>query len=175
MEVDEADDGTLTIEGVASDFETDRDMEAFEPNAFERGMKAYLETNPVLIFHHKPHMQLGQVTQAWIEGKSLRIRAEMPRPPESAGELLHIYNLVKRGMMRGFSVGGHFARRMTPSGPRIHDVDWQETSVTPLPVNPRSLFAVAGKAFGEDPDEDALRSTVDRLEAIFNGLAEYVR
>lgn len=167
-EVTEGEDGTLYIEGIASDFETDRDMEAFEPGSFERGLKAYLASNPILLYHHRPHQQLGQVISAELDQKSLRIRAAIPKPP--AGSWAEqVYDMVKRGMMRGLSVGGHFARHMTTAGPRIHDVDLQEISVTPLPVNPRGLFAIAGKAFADD-EAVALERAVEGLEGVFAAL-----
>jgi HK97 family phage prohead protease len=168
VNVQEDDDGTLHIEGIAADFQTDRDLEAFEPDAFEQGLKGFME-NPVLLYHHDPKLQLGLVTVAQIDGKSLRIRADFPKPPESAGTAMQAYNLVKRGMMRGFSVGGSFFRHMTSSGPKIHQADLQEISITPLPVNPRTLFGVAGKAFGTaaEPELDARLSD---LEVVFEAI-----
>lgn len=168
VDVQEQEDGTLVLEGYASDFLTDRDMEAFEPGAFERGLKAFM-ANPILLYHHKPSDQLGVVREAAIDGKGLKVVAEFPKPPEGS-PLLHVYNLVRRGMMRGFSVGGAFKRRMTATGPRIFDVDMQELSVTPLPVNPRTLFAVAGKAFSdEEPGElERLAAAVEGIETVLN-------
>lgn len=170
VEVHEDDSGDLILEGYAADFQTDRDKEAFEPGAFEQGLKAFLE-NPVLLYHHKPDHQLGVVEEAQLDGKGLRIRARIAKPaPGSWAE--HVYGLVKRGMMRGFSVGGAFARRMTAAGQRIYDVDLQEVSVTPLPVNPRTLFSVAGKAFGEESEVDALERAVDSLDAVLTALED---
>jgi HK97 family phage prohead protease len=165
VEVHEDDSGDLIIEGYASDFLTDRDAEAFEPGAFERGLKAYLDSNPILLYHHDPSKQLGVVEAAAVDGKGMPIRARIPKPP-SGSWAEHVYGLVKRGMMRGFSVGGAFQRRLTPDGPRIFDVDLQEISVTPLPVNPRTLFNVAGKAFEAPAEEDPYADAKAQLEAI---------
>lgn len=164
VDVREDDDGTLYVEGYAADFETDRDQEAFEPGAFERGLKSYMENNPVLLYHHNPSQALGRVVQAEIDGKGLRIRAAIPKPPAGNWAEL-VYTQVKGGIVRGFSVGGAFARHLTREGQRIHDVDLQEISVTPLPVNPRTLFAVAGKAFPEDREQAELERLLARLQA----------
>lgn len=174
VDIQEQDDGTLVLEGYASDFLTDRDREAFEPGAFERGLKTFMQ-NPILLYHHKPSEQLGVVREAAVDGKGLRVVAEFPKPPDGS-PLQHVYNLVKRGMMRGFSVGGAFKRRMTALGPRIFDVDMQELSVTPLPVNPRTLFATAGKAFDdEDPSEfERLAAVVDGIETVLNTVEQRV-
>lgn len=171
QEVREEDDGTLIIRGLASDFETDRDLEAFEPGAFEEGLKAFMQ-NPILLYHHKPDHQLGVVREAHLDGKGLHIEAAIPKPPEGSWAT-HVYNLVKNGMMRGFSVGGAFYRRMTDEGPKIFRSDTQEVSVTPLPVNPRTLFGVAGKAFGEDTDPELL-ARMDDLEVVFEALSRRV-
>jgi HK97 family phage prohead protease len=175
VEVSEADDGTLYIEGLASDFQTDRDLEAFEPDAFTRGLKAYLD-NPILLYHHSPDKQLGQVTDAFLDKAGLHIKAMIPKPPAGSWAEL-IYDQVKRGIMRGFSVGGAFRRRMTSMGPRIYDVDLQEISVTPLPVNPRTMFAVAGKAFGDNDDAEQFQrlwSGLEGVDAAFTSALERV-
>jgi HK97 family phage prohead protease len=172
-EIREDENGDLLIEGYASDFETDRDMEAFEPAAFDRGLAAFM-ANPVLLEHHKPDRQLGIVESAELSGKGLRIRGRVMKPPAGSWAE-HPFDLIKRGYMRGFSVGGAFKRRMTTAGPRIFDVDLQEISITPLPVNPRTLFATAQKAFATESDEpelEALAAVVAGLDTLFNTLAE---
>ena len=171
IEVREDDDGTLYVEGYAADFETDRDGEAFEPGAFEQGLKAYMESNPILLYHHKPSHALGKVVEAAIDAKGLRIKAAIPRPTAGSWAEL-VYDQVKRGIVRGFSVGGAFQRRLTSNGPRIFGVDLQEISVTPLPVNPRTLFAAAGKAFGdEEPEQvEQLARMVQRLEGVLDAV-----
>jgi HK97 family phage prohead protease len=177
VNVEEDDNGDLILEGYASDFLTDRDEEAFEPRALQKAIDAFM-ANPVLLYHHQPSRQLGVVEEAQLDGKGLRVKARLAKP--IAGSWAeHVYDLVKRGMMKGFSVGGGFKRRMTSSGPRIYEMDWQELSVTPLPVNPRTLFGVAQKAFAdpvEDPIDSAalmgLHASLDRLEALYAEMAK---
>lgn len=140
------DDGSLTIEGLASDFDVDRQDEAFEPGAFNESLSRYLSHNPVLLYHHKKDMALGRVTAANIDSNGLHVKAivDAPEPGTPAADL---YRKVKSGTLRGFSVGGRFFRRMTEKGPRIFKCDLTEISITPQPVNSNALFAVAGKAF----------------------------
>lgn len=175
VQVSEDDDGTLYVEGYAADFQTDRDGEAFEADAFERGLKAYMESNPILLYHHKPSHALGKVVEAALDAKGLRIKAAIPKPTSGSWAEL-VYDQVKKGIVRGFSVGGAFQRRLTSAGPRIFSVDLQEISVTPLPVNPRTLFAVAGKAFGDPEDAElaALTESVDKLEGLLNAFEQRV-
>lgn len=148
----------LILEGVAADFTGfDRDHEIFEAGAFERGWKSYLQSNPVLLYHHDPSKSLGRVLEGRIDQSGLHVKARLSKPP--AGSWSEpIYAAVKRGDIKGFSVGGAFMKRTGPDGRiRINDVDLQEISVTPVPVNPRTLFNVtAGKAMKAEDNTDAL-------------------
>jgi hypothetical protein len=98
-----------------------------------------------------------------------------------------IYNAVKKGSMRGLSVGGFFKRKLTELGWRISDADFTEISVTPVPVHPGTSFAVvAGKALEdielpEKPDvegeiraedEAAITELVGMLDRIFTRIGD---
>lgn len=146
-EIIEHENGDIEISGYAADFAVDRQNESFVEGAFERGLETYLKTNPILCYHHNFDKALGQVVAAELDGKGLKIRARLDKPATGSWAE-DIYNKVKKGTIRAFSVGGIFRRKLTEKGWRIHDVDLAEISVTPVPVNPRTTFAVvAGKAF----------------------------
>lgn len=178
--IDAQDDGSLTIEGYASDFGLDRQDEAFEPGAFEDGIKAYMD-NPVVLYHHKKDTALGKVEEARLDDHGLWVKAIIDAP-EPHTPVADYVRKIKSGVLKGFSVGGKFYRRMTAAGPRIFKCDLREISITPLPVNPRMLFAVAGKAFMDmDSDTktatetsteelDALVARLDKLGATFDAL-----
>lgn len=175
-QVIEEEDGSLTIEGYGADFDVDRQDEAFEPGAFERGLKNYLETNPVLCYHHQFDKALGRVVSAEVDGSGVHIKAQVDKP--AAGSWAEdVYNKIKSGTIKAFSVGGIFRRKLTENGPRIHDVDIAEWSVTPVPINPRTTFnVVAGKAFESeetlDPEVDF--SAIDgALDAFNEALNKY--
>jgi HK97 family phage prohead protease len=145
----ENDSGDLYIAGYASDFDVDREEEAFERGAFDRGLQTYLATNPILLFHHKYDKALGQVVEAHVDSKGLFVKARLDRPA-SGSWAEDVFGKVKRGTIKTFSVGGIFKRRMTLNGPRIYDVDLGEISIMPYPVNARAIFSVvAGKAFAD--------------------------
>jgi HK97 family phage prohead protease len=160
--VTENDDGSFFIEGLASDFNVDRQDEAFEPGAFEQGMKAYMASNPILLYHHKYDTALGQVVAARIDDAGLHVKARVDAP-EPGTMIADYVRKIKKGTLRAFSVGGKFYRRMTENGPRIFKADVGEISVTPFPVNGNALFAVAGKAFESPTDAQLLDSTPDEL------------
>jgi HK97 family phage prohead protease len=171
VQVTENDDGSFFIEGPAADFDVDLQDEAFEPGAFHDGMKAYMASNPVLLYHHKYDTALGQVVDWNVGSNSMNIKARVDAP--EPGTLIADYvRKIKNGTIRGFSVGGKFYRRMTENGPRIFKAAIGEISVTPYPVNPRTLFSVSQKAFEseaeatKDLSEDELRDFAARLEAL---------
>jgi len=141
------DNGDLWIQGYASDFGVDRQEEAFEDNSFQRGLKTFLERNPIMLYHHQYDKALGQFTEAKVDERGLWVKGRVDAPaPGSWAE--DVFNKIRKGTIRSFSVGGLFKRRMTKAGPRIYDVDLGEISVTPFPVNPRTTFSViAKKAF----------------------------
>ncbi len=146
-------DGDIYFEGWASDFGMDRQDEAFEPGAFQKSIERFLGTNPVLLYHHDYGKALGQVEALDLRDEGLWMRARIDRPtPGSWAE--DVVAKIKKGTIKGLSVGGLFKRRKGPDGkPRIFDADLAEISMTPLPVNPRTIGAVAAKAFSSDEGE----------------------
>lgn len=168
VEAPEEENAGLRIEGYAAGFDTDRMDEAFLPGAFNKGLERFMATNPVLCYHHHYDQALGVVEEAKLDGKGLFVKAKLDSP-EPGTPLADVYNKVKSGTIKGFSVGGIFKRKATPKGPRIHTADIVEISVTPLPMEPGSLFALAGKAFGTEPD---LGQHIEALSALFDSLEE---
>lgn len=158
-------DGRLRIEGYAAGFDTDREDEAFLPGVFERGLDKYFKDNPVLCYHHHTDQALGVVEDVKLDGKGLFVKAVLD-DPEPNTPLADVYNKVKSGTIRGFSVGGIFKRKLIAGkGLRIHKADVAEISVTPVPMEPGSLFALAGKAFDADADLDEELEAIQRFTA----------
>lgn len=161
----------LCVEGYAAGFGLDREGEAFEPGAFERGLEKYLRTNPILVYHHHYDQALGVVEDARVDSKGLFIRARLDEP-EPGTPLADVYRKVKSGTIKGFSVGGLFKRKQTPSGPRIYTADIVEISVTPLPMEPGSLFAVAGKAASKETPAVQVEKLGELIEAMARAVSK---
>jgi len=163
----QAPDGKLRIEGYAATLGLDRKDEAFLPGVFEKGLDKYFRDNPVLLYHHQYDKALGTVEDVKLDQKGLFVKAALD-PPAPGSWAEDVYNKVKSGTIKGFSIGGIFKRKMTPHGVRVHEADFAEISVTPLPLEAGSLFALAGKAFGNDAEEEkaiaALSELFDTLE-----------
>lgn len=151
--VEELEDGDIMISGMAAVFEgVDRDGENFAPGAFQRGIKAFIEGQSPLCFHHKRDHVLGKVLELEeVEGKGLRMKARVDGAIKNHPTLGTIYEQIKRGTINALSIGGYFRRGITADGPRITDVDFVEVSATAAPVHPGTHFSViAGKALASD-------------------------
>lgn len=151
--------GDLIIEGYAAVFDgVDRQGENFAEGAFQRGIKAFLEGQAGLCYHHKHDKLLGKVLDLQEEeGKGLKMKARVDAAIKNHPELGVYYEQIRRGTLNALSVGGFFRRKLTELGQKIVDMDFTEISVTPVPVHPGTNFAVvAGKALASDikvPDE----------------------
>ena len=110
-----------------------------------------------------------------VEGKGLWMKARVDKQEESS-PLHYIYNGIKKGSMKGLSVGGFFKRKWTELGRRIADMDFTEISVTPVPVHTKTGFAVvAGKALeGMEAPADAETVNPDELQQL-EGLVNSLR
>lgn len=143
----ESEDGDLIIEGIAADYSEDRQGETYV-GAFDEAIKAYLDSGGPLLYHHKRDRQLGQVTALSQTDQGLAIKAVIPKPSDP--ELLDVYTKVKRGMMRGLSFVGGVLKRQGANTIQYAIKDLQEISITPQPVGPSALLAVAQKAFDDE-------------------------
>jgi HK97 family phage prohead protease len=155
----ELSDGDLIIEGVAANWDKDRENESFAPGAFQRGIKAFLDGSATLAFHHKHEKVLGKVLSLEEMPGGLKMRARVDGAIKNHPELGVIYEQIKRGTLNSLSCGGFFQRL----GNKIVNVDITELSVTPVAVGHRTNFAVvAGKA---------LQARSEALEVIESELA----
>lgn len=172
--VSESDDGRVWIEGIASDWDEDRHDEAFLPNAFDDAVETFLKTHPALIYHHDFSKALGKVTELTKTDKGWYMKAYID-PPADGSWAEDVVNKVKSGTIKGLSVAGRFFRQQTPNGPRIHKADLIEISVTPMPVNPRTLFSVTQKALDgfAETDEFPTDADVEKLMQLAGAIGKF--
>src|SRR5205823_5531130 len=161
---------------MASNGDLDRDGDRIARTAFDRALRRYLRTNPILLYNHRYGMPMGKVTKALVTGNGLWVEAVLPKP-EASTEAANIWRLVKAGVIRAFSVGAVFTRRVIGGVKTIVDADLREISIAAVGVNPATLFSLSsqiGKAFGDEPsaragarDRAALaRLTADKVELL---------
>lgn len=154
--VELTEDGDLLIEGYAAEFKgIDREGENFAPGAFERAIESFLAGNAPLCYHHKPSKILGKVLDLKEDERGLYMKARVDGAIESHPEYGTYYKQIKKGTLKGLSVGGFFKRALTGEGKKIVDMDFTEISTTGVPVHSQPAFAVvAGKALDEFEDDD---------------------
>lgn len=144
--------GDLIIEGYAAVWEgDDRENENFMPGAFERATKAFIEQGGPLCFHHKKDHVLGAVQELNEDSKGLKMKARVDGEIATHPVLGTIYSQIKKGTLKGLSVGGFFKRALIEGKQKIADMDFTEISVTGVPVHTGPSFAVvSGKALMDD-------------------------
>jgi HK97 family phage prohead protease len=142
--------GDLIIVGLAANFEgEDRQGENFMDGAFTPAINSFLAGSAALCYHHNSDFVLGKVLSLEeIAGKGLKMIARVDGAIRNDPRLAAIYAQIRKGTINGLSVGGFFRRKMTPLGPRIHEMDFSEISVTAVPVmaNGTSFTVDQGKA-----------------------------
>jgi 2'-5' RNA ligase/phage head maturation protease len=113
---------------------------------FKECLINYFELNPILLYEHgldevignKP---LGQVTEYKFTDYGLWVKAFVMKP--TWGPMLEIYNRIKAGILRTFSIGGIWDRM----GNEIVEADLMEISVVATPAQPLAVFDLATKSF----------------------------
>jgi HK97 family phage prohead protease len=144
-------DGDLLLEGWAARWEEDREQEAFDPAAFDHGIKAFVDGTAALCFQHRGTDVLGRVLSLERRPDGIWMRARVDGAIRHDPRLRTIYEQVKKGTIRGASVGGFFRRAQRAGRQLIDRVDLTEISLTAVPVGGHrtTLAVVAGKALAE--------------------------
>jgi len=171
------DDGDLLLEGMAAVWTVDRENEAFDPAAFDHGIRDFLSGTGALCLNHKTADVLGKVLDLERRPDGLWMRARVDGAIRHDPRLRTIYEQIKKGTLRGASVGGFF-RRAVKAGRRVIDrADLVEISLTSSPIGGHRavLSVVAGKALADDAalslDEAMTRLELHALKADLDALA----
>jgi HK97 family phage prohead protease len=168
------DSGDLLVEGWAAVWAgLDREGENFLRGAFKKSIRAFLDGQAALVYHHQIDKGIGTVLDLQEKKEGLWFKARVDRQVESS-PLFYIYNAIRKGSYRGVSLGGFFRRTFGPNGPRIHSADIAELSITPSAQHPGTRLSVAAvKALGAAPSGFDLDRELDlarlRLAAVLIG------
>ena len=161
--------GDLEISGYALTWNTlDADGETFIRGALRDAIPAFIESGGVLAWQHRPaDHPLGRVLEMEEDDVGVRFKARVDHQPASS-PLRFLYDAIKRGTMRGCSIGGYFGdRRPTVFGDLIERVvRITELSLTTHPKDPNpgvrnvvEVKAMMGEPVAR-PDWTALRDDV---------------
>lgn len=149
LQVKENSEGnSLTIEGFANTTNKDRVGDVILEEAWTKGgLDNYLK-NPIVLAYHDPTQPIGEVVDYAINNKGLHVMAEISK---AAG---NVYELVKQGVLKAFSVG--FKVKDADYDKEsdifvIKDLELYELSVVSIPANADSIFSVK-KSFENEED-----------------------
>ena len=172
---DTANDGVLTLTGMASSNAKSLYGEVMNENALQR-MCAEAVGLPILYDHEgKMKSVAGVVTNAYLDDNKLYIDFNiLPRFQEEITELLNF------GVNLGLSIGGLVSSFDKQNG-RVEDISLVEISLTPVPANRDThgtvmmkqgmvtgdcLYGVCNAILNENLKEDEIISTDNNLEEI---------
>jgi HK97 family phage prohead protease len=135
----EGESSKLSVTGYANTTMKDRVGDVILQEAWMKGALNNYLNNPVILAFHDHTQPIGYMTNYHIDANGLHIEAEISK---TAGK---IYDLVKEGIIRAFSVGFKIKDASYDSDAdtfNIKDVELLEVSVVSVPANASSLFSV---------------------------------
>lgn len=150
----EEENGSITIEGYANTTSKDRVGDIVLPEAWTKGgMNNYVK-NPIVLAFHDHKLPVGEVVDYSVDNNGLHIVAEISK---AAG---NIYELVKSGILKAFSVG--FALKDAEYDREqdtffVKDLELHEISVVSIPANADAIFSLR-KSFNTESDYTEFRN-----------------
>lgn len=130
----------LKITGYANTTTKDRMGDVIVSEAWTKGGLDNYQKNPIVLAFHNHSKPIGRATSLSVDSNGLKISAEISN---SASE---VYNLIKEGILKAFSVGFRVKEAdydTTTDIFVIKDVELYEVSVVSVPANQDSLFEVS--------------------------------
>lgn len=151
-------DGPIKIKGYANTVAKDRVGDVIEASAWTKGgMDDYLK-NPIILGYHDRRNPIGKMVDYQVDAYGLEITAQISK---TAG---NIYDLIKEGILKAFSVGIRVKDADYNSETEIYvikDLELHEVSVVSIPANQDSLFEIS-KCFDSEKDYDDFRAKFNK-------------
>lgn len=149
---------SITIEGFANTTNKDRSGDVILEEAWTKGgMNNYLQ-NPIVLAFHNHERPIGEVIEYSVNQEGLRVVAEISK---AAGD---VYNLVKEGVLKAFSVGFRVKDADYDSETDIFvikDLELYELSVVSVPANSESIFSVK-KSFKDEEEYNEFKYSFNK-------------
>lgn len=148
----------ITIEGYANTTTKDRVGDIILEEAWVKGgLNNYLK-NPIVLAYHDHKNPIGEVLSYNVSNKGLHVTAKISK---AAG---NVYNLVKQGVLKAFSVGFTVKDADYDSTTDIFvikDLELYELSVVSVPANADSLFSLR-KSFTDEEQYNEYKNSFDK-------------
>ena len=147
---------SIKIEGFDKTTNKDRVGDVILEEALSKGgIDNYLK-NPIVLAFHNHERPIGEVTEYSVNNQGLRVVAEISK---AAGD---VYNLVKEGVLKAFSVGFRVKDADYDSDTDIFvikDLELYELSVVSIPANAESIFSVQ-KSFKDEEEYNEFKNLI---------------
>lgn len=149
------DDGGRRVRFVFSDGGVDRDNDTISPDGWD--LSSFVK-NPVILFAHSHRdLPIGKAVSVGVEDGKLVGVVEFAAHAMAQT----VYDLVKGGFLRATSVGFRpleFAQNPDRNGVDFKRQELLETSIVPVPANPRALMQAAASGIDLAPMREWLKS-----------------
>jgi HK97 family phage prohead protease len=136
----ESDDKSITITGYANTTTKDRQGDVIVAEAWTKGGLTNYSKNPIVLAYHKHDRPIGFSKSLAVDAGGLKVVAEISATAKD------VYQLIKEGILKAFSVGFRVKDADYDSATDIFvikDVELYEVSVVSVPANQDSLFEVS--------------------------------
>lgn len=149
-------EGGRYIEGYASYDILDRVGDRIVPEAFQEGIEAYFNHNPIVLFNHDMDKPVGKVVDYRIDSHGLWVKVKIATDTILADE---IWSLIKQGILNAFSVATthNIVGEIDNEGRNeINRWDLAEISVVTVPANEEAIFAISKAKILKSLNEEEL-------------------
>lgn len=168
--LEQADDGSVLIRGMASTDHQDRANDVIRADAWAKGGLENFKNNPIILFNHNYNKPIGRATGVKVTSNGLELEAKISKSaPDSVAEL------IKEGILGAFSVGFRVKDAdyiKETDGLMIKDAELFEVSVVSVPCNQAATFSVA-KSFDTQEEYEKFKKTfINNAELAGQSLAK---
>jgi HK97 family phage prohead protease len=154
--LEEGEDGSVMIRGMASTDHQDRANDVIRAEAWDKGGLDNFKNNPIILFNHNYDKPIGRATGLKVTPNGLELEAKISKSaPDSVAQL------IKEGILGAFSVGFRVKDAdyiKETDGLMIKDAELFEVSVVSVPCNQAATFSVA-KSFNSMKEYEEFKKT----------------
>ena len=154
--LEEIEDGSVMIRGMASTTDFDRAGDSISAEAWTKGGLSNFEKNPIILFNHDYDKPIGRATGLKAGPNGLELEAKISKAAPAS-----VCQLVKDGVLGAFSVGFRVKDAdyiKETDGLMIKDAELFEVSVVSVPCNQSATFSLA-KSFDSDAEYEEFKKT----------------
>ena len=154
--LEEIEDGSVMIRGMASTTDFDRAGDSISAEAWTKGGLSNFEKNPIILFNHDYDKPIGRATGLKAGPNGLELEAKISKAAPAS-----VCQLVKDGVLGAFSVGFRVKDAdyiKETDGLMIKDAELFEVSVVSVPCNQSATFSLA-KSFDSAAEYEEFKKT----------------